>query len=135
MEYKKYVRNMPKCLECGDVIRYGRTDKKFCCETCRTRHNNNLAREGRSFRRKVHSQLMKNYRLLDELFRMGTDCMEITDLVSLGFSPHIMTSFNKGRRYDEVGCFDIKYRMSPTRIYSISKIQNVSLPLQIDAEA
>ena len=35
---------------------------------------------------------------------------------------------------DEYWCFDIKYRMTDSRIYSISKIRNVSLNLQDDME-
>ena len=50
MGYDKNIRKMPVCLECGNRIRYGRTDKKFCCEDCRTKHHNDLARAGRSFR-------------------------------------------------------------------------------------
>ena len=48
MVYKKYVRHMPVCLECGDQIRYGRTDKKFCCDECRARNYNDRVRKSRA---------------------------------------------------------------------------------------
>ena len=33
MEYKETKRRRSECLECGQPIHYGRTDKKFCSET------------------------------------------------------------------------------------------------------
>lgn len=134
MEYEKNERMMSRCLECGDKIRYGRTDKKFCCDACKTKHHNNMARAGRNYRRKVLSLLTRNYDLLDEILRSDIESIELTDLVSMGFSPYIMTSCHKVRRHEEYACFDIKYKMSGTRVYSISKIQNVSLPLHVSME-
>ena len=60
MEYVKRERKLPVCLECGDKIRYGRSDKKFCCEDCKTRHYNNLAKGSRAYRRRVISRLARN---------------------------------------------------------------------------
>ena len=132
MEYKKWIRNIPTCLECGDKIKYGRTDKKFCCDDCRNRHYNTKLKEGRAYRRKVLSLLQKNYDLLEDLLKSGVDSAEFADLVTLGFTPDAVTFYHRSRRHDDFACFDIKYKMSESRIYSISKIQNVSLPLQVD---
>ena len=44
MEYAKKERKIPVCLECGDKIKYGRMDKKFCCDECKVRHNNKMAK-------------------------------------------------------------------------------------------
>lgn len=124
MEYKKHERHMPVCLECGDKIRYGRSDKKYCCEECRTRHNNALARSGRNFRRRVMSLLSRNYDVLSSLIRSDVDSIGLTELMSMGFTPSVVTSYRKCGRHDEYACFDIKFIMTGTRIYSISKIQN-----------
>lgn len=130
MDYvKKTERHMPKCLECGDQIRYGRTDKKFCCDECKNRHYNNMARTSRTFKRKVLSMLSRNYDVLNELMRSGAVSVDMIDAVSMGFVPGIMTSCRKSGRHDEFGCFDIRYMMTRSRIYSITKIQNVCLPL------
>lgn len=118
------------CLECGDEIRYGRTDKKFCCEDCRNRHYNNLTKVSRAFRRKVIAMLSRNYGVLNELLRSGATSLDLLDAVTMGFVPGIMTSCRKNGRHNEFCCFDIRYIMTRTKIYSISKIQNVSLPLQ-----
>lgn len=126
---KKIVRHMPKCLNCGEQIKYGRTDKKYCCEECKNRHYNEQAKSGRAFRRKILSQLMTNYQLLDSMFRAGITSVEIIDAITMGFVPGVVTSYRRMGKHDEFCCFDIKYIMTKMRIYSISKLENVSLPL------
>lgn len=131
MEYgKKWERNIPRCLECGDTIRYGRSDKKFCCADCKTRHHNNMAKGGRVFKRRVLRTLSRNYEILDGLVKADVQSIDIIDIVALGFVPDIVTSYHKIRSHQEYCCFDIKYIMTASRICSISKIQNVSLTLQ-----
>ncbi len=131
MDYeKKYVRHQPVCLECGDRIRYGRTDKKFCCEECKVRHHNNLARAGRSFRHKVLKSMDRNYEILDELVRSGVDSADLVELMSVGFVPGVMTSYRREGKHDVYTCFDIKYIMTRTRLRSIMKIQNLSVTLR-----
>ena len=133
MDYAKREKRMPVCLECGDRIRYGRSDKKFCCEECKIRHYNNLAKGSRAYRRRIMSRLSKNYQILEQLLKSGETTVELTDLMSAGFNPDAVTGFHKNRfKSDEYWCFDIKYRMTDSRIYSISKIRNVSLTLSLD---
>ena len=136
MDYgKKREKKMPVCLECGDRIRYGRADKKFCCDECKTRHYNNLAKGSRSYRRKIMGRLSRNYQILEQILKSGETSAELTDLMSFGFAPDSVTGFHKNRfKSDEYWCFDIKYRMTDSRVYSISKLQNVSLHLQADTE-
>lgn len=130
----KIVRNIPVCLECGDKIKYGRTDKKFCCEDCRNRHHNRSASQGRVFRRKVLNILDRNYAILESLVRSGITSIDMTDILAMGFITSIMTSCRVSRRHVEYCCFDIKYVMTPAKMTSISKIQNVSVPLRSDME-
>ena len=127
---KKIVRHMPRCLHCGDQIKYGRKDKKFCCDECRNNHYNEQTKVGRTFRRKVMSQMVGNYDILDTLFKAGVSSIDILDAVAMGFAPGIVTSYRRVGKHDEFCCFDIKYIMTRTRIYSISKLENVSLNLQ-----
>ena len=124
MAYKKFERHLPLCLECGDQIRYGRTDKKFCCDECRTKNYNERARKSRIFKRRVMNALVRNYNLLDKLIKSDMDSIDLLSLVTLGFIPSLMTSYRKNGKHDECGCFDIRYIMTRTRIYSISKIEN-----------
>ena len=94
-----------------------------------------MAKFSRATRRKVMSMLTRNYMLLDQMIKSGVNSAEVTDLISEGFVPDCVTGFHKNRfKSDEYSCFDIKYRMTDSRIYSISKIRNVSLKLQGDTE-
>ena len=124
MDYKKYERHMPVCLECGDRIKYGRTDKKFCCDECRNKNFYERERQGRVFRRRILKTLSRNYEILEGLLRADVETAEMISILAMGFSPSIMTSCRKCGRHYECGCFDIRYIMTDTRIYSISKIQN-----------
>ena len=82
MDYKRWERSIPVCLECGDKIKYGRTDKKFCSDDCRNRHHNEKQKESRAYRRKVLAILAKNYDLLDALIKMGVDSADFANLVT-----------------------------------------------------
>lgn len=125
---------MPLCLECGNQIRYGRTDKKFCCEDCKNKHHNAQAKAGRSYRNKVIAILNRNYEILEQMLREGIDSADLVDLASLGFASGIVTSYRHIGKHDVFTCYDIKYIMTKTKIYSIMKIKNLSVNLQIGME-
>ena len=72
---------------------------------------------------------MNNYQVLDNLFRAGVQSIDILDAVTMGFVPGVVTSYRRVGKHDEFCCFDIKYIMTNMRIYSISKLENVSLSL------
>lgn len=136
MDYaKKPQRHTARCLECGDAIAYGRSDKKFCCDDCRNRHHNHQARAGRSFRRRVMAVLEKNYEVLEACLRAGVDSLSLSEAAAMGFVTSYATAFRKSRNRIVYECFDICYVMTPSRLYSISKIQNLSLTLQIGLNA
>ena len=124
MDYGKRMRKIPTCLECGDKIRYGRTDKKFCCDDCRMKYNNNIHKEVRTYRRKVLAMLARNYEILCGLVTTGLDSADLQDLELKGFYPGIVTSYRRIGKHDVFCCFDIKYIMTRTRIYSVTKIKN-----------
>ena len=135
MDYeKKYVRHTPMCLECGSRIRYGRTDKKFCCDECKTNYHNNQAKAGRNFRNKVIAIINRNYEILNELIRSGVTSADLMDLTAAGFTPGIVTSYRRYGKHDEFTCYDIKYVMTKTRLFSIMKIQNLSVNLRAGME-
>ena len=68
--------------------------------------------------------LVRNYNLLDKVIKSDIDSIDMLSLVSMGFIPSLMTSYRKCGKHDECSCFDIRYIMTRTRIYSISKIEN-----------
>ncbi len=126
MDYeKKYVKRRSMCLECGNVIRYGRTDKRYCCEECKVKHNNDLARAGRVYRNRVLKAIDKNYGILDGLLMAGEDSADLADLMAKGFAPGVVTSCSRSGSHNVFSCYDIRYIMTRTRVYSIMKIQNL----------
>lgn len=131
MEYKMEIEeNHPKCLECGDVISYGRKDKKFCSEECRNRHHNSSHRSCRHYKRKVAAILDKNYEILDNLINAGVKAVWVSDLIAVGYNPAYVTFYKSHGRRSMCHCYDICYVATDNRMTSISKIQNLSLPLQ-----
>lgn len=135
MEYgKKFVRHISRCLECGDQIRYGRTDKKFCCEECKARHHNNMAKAARAARNKILAMINRNYDILDELLEAGKSSADLLELTASGFTPSAVTSYRRSGKHDEFTCYDIRYFMTRTRLFSIMKIQNLSVNLRFGTE-
>ncbi len=114
----------PVCLECGDEIKYGRSDKKFCCDACKNRYHNRQAQDSRVFRQDVLSSLDKNYIILDSLRRTALRNILITDLESMGFRRDLFTSYRKSTRREVYMCYDIRYFVRGECVTSISKVMD-----------
>ncbi|MCS6980942.1 MAG: DUF2116 family Zn-ribbon domain-containing protein [Flavobacteriales bacterium] len=76
-----------RCLECGDVL-IGRSDKKFCNDSCRSAYNNRQARGARSPTvRRIQRILLRNRHILEELVGQGeTAKVSGQKLRTLGFN-------------------------------------------------
>lgn len=89
-------------------------------------------------RRKILRMLNRNYEILDSLLKAGVTSSDMVELMGLGFTPGLYTSCRKHvcrqHAHNEYVCFDIKYRMTMNRVSGISKLQNVSVPLQFGSE-
>ena len=53
------------CLECGTALR-GRSDKKYCNDSCRNAHYNKTHRAQSNYMRKVNRILSRNRNILEE---------------------------------------------------------------------
>lgn len=60
------------CLECGTKL-MGRTDKKFCDDSCRNSHNNRLNSDQTNLVRNINNTLRKNRRILQNIFDSQPD--------------------------------------------------------------
>ncbi|HHL52241.1 MAG TPA: DUF2116 family Zn-ribbon domain-containing protein [Flammeovirgaceae bacterium] len=69
------------CLECGKAI-FGRSDKKFCSDECRSAYNNARNRATTNMMRKVNATLKRNRDIL------------------LSFNPHGKANVHKDRLRD-----------------------------------
>lgn len=98
------------CLQCGAPF-YGRTDKKFCDDQCRSAYHNQLNSSFTNQMRLTHRRLRKNWRILTHYFREGTRAVEYTSIHKEGFIPDIMTGI--ARRGDTViyRCYEYAYEI------------------------
>lgn len=128
MGYKtetKEKNEKERCLECGDIITYGRPDKKFCCSSCKNRWHNREGKGGRVYRLRVRGALDRNYMILNDLLRLGVEKMDLLQLRGLGYDPGFVTSMDLSGRRREFMCYDIRFRMSDHQISRIAKIRVV----------
>ncbi|PQB05597.1 hypothetical protein [Aureitalea marina] len=54
------------CLECGERV-VGRSDKKFCDDSCRNSYHNARNKDVTAYIRNINNQLRKNHRILQQL--------------------------------------------------------------------
>ncbi|WP_445386099.1 hypothetical protein ACT6NV_04655 [Robiginitalea sp. IMCC44478] len=73
------------CLECAEKL-VGRSDKKFCCDSCRNTFNNRRNREKNRVLLKTNNRLRRNYRLLKKLLKHREDGLISREvLLDIGF--------------------------------------------------
>ena len=99
------------CLNCNKPVK-GRTDKKFCDDSCRNNYNNQLKSNTINLVRNINNALGKNRRILENLFIAGEEMAKTTrnKLLQKGFQfkyiTHTYTN-KKGNIY--FFCYDIGY--------------------------
>lgn len=125
MGYRIDDKDANHCLECGDTITYGRKDKVFCCQKCKNRYNNRKMQRTRETRRRIHRILMDNYEILEGVLKMRIASIDLYDLGLLGFKPEYSTSYRKYGVRNEYHCYDIKYFMTPSRIFAIQREKGI----------
>jgi hypothetical protein len=79
------------CPECGDPL-VGRSDKKFCGDSCRNSYNNRLNSDNRKLVRNINNKLRKNYRILESLNPDDKTTTPKTKLQDAGFDFNYFTS-------------------------------------------
>jgi predicted nucleic acid-binding Zn ribbon protein len=102
------------CLACERPIK-GRTDKKFCDDSCRNNYNNRLNSDTTPLMRNINNILRKNRRILDELLLRQEKKVLIIDRQKLAekgyqfdyFTEHYTTKENEQYYY----CYDYGYRI------------------------
>ena len=98
MGYKIQTEAPHICLECGDEIVYGRTDKVYCSDSCRRKHNNRIHNSRKSVRLKVLGQLDRNYEILERLLAAGIESIDIDKLEDMGYNMKYATSDKRSQR-------------------------------------
>ena len=121
MEYKVEERPEARCLECGDRLEYGRSDRKFCSDRCRNRYHNRRNYAAAAARIKALNALEKNHDILSAMISGGISSILLSDLVEMGFSPSSCSSCSRYGCHLEYRCFDISYLMSSNRVFRLKK--------------
>jgi predicted nucleic acid-binding Zn ribbon protein len=99
------------CLACDKPIK-GRSDKKFCDDSCRNNYNNELKSISNNQIRNVNNALGKNRRILEELLPEGKEMVKTIKekLLQKGFLfkyiTHLYTT-KEGKVY--YYCYDYGY--------------------------
>ncbi|MBQ9192629.1 MAG: hypothetical protein IJ156_02795 [Bacteroidales bacterium] len=120
MNAYKLDESAPRCLECGDPIPYGRSDRKYCCDKCRHRWHNRETRRLHRRNARIIGILEKNYGILEHLLKIGVDSVLKTDLVQMGFTLDFLTSCRKVGRRMVCRCFDIRYEETESQVRNLS---------------
>lgn len=98
------------CLECKADFR-GRTDKKFCSDSCRNAFHNRLNRDSNNLVRTVNNRLRKNYRILQHMTSEG-GCAPVhrVSLTDRGFDFDSITRLKTSRKGEPCYCvYDLGY--------------------------
>lgn len=93
------------CLACGGHLS-GRTDKKFCDDSCRTVHHNRLRQSEEISKRKTDSILRQNRKILLHLLNHQTKTrMDKRMLLSAGFRPDYLTRIASASDGSVIRCY------------------------------
>ena len=110
-----------RCLECGDVLPYGRRDRKFCSESCKNRWHYQSHSWLKGLKVRTLATLDRNHAILERLLDSGVTSIDIPDLAQMGYNFDCVTSFHKVRNRGEYRCYDIKYCMSEGRVFRLGR--------------
>jgi len=81
-----------RCLECNELL-HGRTDKKFCSDSCRNTYNNKKkSNAGNPYVRKINGILIKNRNIMAELNPDGKTSVHRAKLMNRGFDFGFVTN-------------------------------------------
>lgn len=73
-----------KCIECGADMK-GRSDKRYCSDSCRSSYHNRMNSDTSNFVRNVNNILRKNRRILEENNPKGKAKISREKLLEQGF--------------------------------------------------
>lgn len=98
-----------ECIECGREF-FGRSDKKFCSDGCRSAYNNKLTGGSEKYIRKVNRVLKKNRTIMQKLNPDGKTTTHRDQLLKAGFDFDFHTNTyttKEGRQY--FFCYEYGY--------------------------
>ena len=113
------------CLECGEKLS-GRSDKRFCCDSCRSNWHNSKVNRNDSYVRQVNGILHKNRRILQQYYESGRRRIGRHELFGASFNPDFYTSCSKWPLRRFYRCYDMSYTILPNGGIYILKAKKTS---------
>lgn len=111
-----------QCLECLTPIK-GRSDKRFCDDSCRNAYNNKINSDQNAFMRQVVTTLKKNRKILatllggEKLIKIPKDKL-LSEGFQLTYHTHQLQT-SKGQTY--IFCFEYGYLPLDNDLFLIVK--------------
>lgn len=114
---------MKDCLNCGERV-IGRSDKKFCSDSCRSAFHYTLHQDDNPTIRLINSRLRQNYRILSAINPESHSITTRRKLMLRGFSFDFYTHIHRGRNGMTYFClYDQGYAALPDGKYSLVRRQ------------
>lgn len=97
------------CLECNTHLRYGRKDRKFCSQECRSSyHNKNNAIRNKD--KKIHDNIMKkNYKIISSFYKGENIIIQKSSFDELGFQFNYFTTVYRSNKNIYYFIYDIGF--------------------------
>lgn len=121
MKDKKREEKRGRCLECGRILPVGRRDMKYCSVSCKSKYHYRKDDNFRALKLRTLRAIDRNYIILDQLLGSGVTSIDIPDLVLRGYHPGLVTAYSRVRCHNECRCFNIRFFLTETRIFGLSK--------------
>ena len=111
------------CLACDRPIK-GRTDKKFCDDSCRNNYNNRLNSYSIPLVRNINNILRRNRRILEELLaplEKKVLVIERQKLAEMGFQFQYFTEqYRSDKKEQYYYCYEYGYRsIDPEKVLAV----------------
>ncbi len=100
------------CPECNEVLR-GRTDKKFCSDSCRSMFHNRLKSQQSEVQKMIEGRLRKNRKILMGLYNNIASDLKLVPLKyveNLGFTFNFYTHIEHDTQKQMIFCFEYGYQ-------------------------
>ena len=108
------------CLECGREV-FGRSDKKFCSDSCRSAYNNKVLSSDQHIR-KINRKLKRNHSILASFNIEGKTKVHKENLMKEGFDFDFLTNVYVTKDQKEYRfCYDQGYLLLGNDFYLLVK--------------
>lgn len=107
------------CPQCGAAI-HGRSDKRFCSDSCRCDYHNERRRAQEKDLRHVNRILAANWRLLSQELRLGRYAVPVAELAARDFNFEVYTASRRHfLRPPVYWCYNVAYTVDRAGIVHI----------------